>query len=174
MKNIIKLMMVAMLFSSVQTFAAQSHKPYAGQQNRHIKGLSASEVDGLLKGKGLGMAKPAELNKYPGPKHVLEIADKLNLSQKQLQQTQLFFRQMKSEAVPLGEEIVAAEKSLDELFASGNITDQSLEKTLGNIAILRGKLRFVHLKTHILQKKIMSEKQIHQYSRLRGYGKHHH
>jgi len=161
--------LIIMLVAS-QTFAAEDHKPYAGQQNREVKALSASEVDGLLKGKGLGMAKPAELNKYPGPKHVLEIADKLDLSQEQLQLTQQLFRQMKSEAMSLGKKIVRAEKKLDELFMSGRVTDKSLKKALEEIAILRGKLRFVHLKTHLQQKKVMTIQQVHQYVRLRGYG----
>jgi len=122
----------------------------------------------------MGMAKPAELNKYPGPKHVLDIAGKLDLSHEQLQQTQQLFKQMKSEAMPLGKKIVLAEKNLDELFMSGNVTDKSLKTALEEIAILRGKLRFVHLKAHLQQKKMMTKKQIHQYVGLRGYGVNHH
>ena len=48
--------------------------PYAGQQTRAIKALSPEDLAGLLNGEGRGMAKAAELNGYPGPVHVLELA----------------------------------------------------------------------------------------------------
>jgi hypothetical protein len=40
--------------------------PYAGQDQREIKSLSAQDVTDLLAGSGWGFAKPAELNGYPG------------------------------------------------------------------------------------------------------------
>jgi len=47
-------------------FAADNPStPYAGQQARSIKALSADDVAALLKGEGMGMAKAAELNGYP-------------------------------------------------------------------------------------------------------------
>jgi hypothetical protein len=54
---------------------ADSPTPYAGQQNRTIKALSDEDIVGLLKGDGMGFAKAAELNGYPGPKHVLDLGD---------------------------------------------------------------------------------------------------
>src|SRR5581483_6020910 len=54
--------------------------PYAGQQSREIKSLSDREIDGLKNARGLGLAKAAELNGYPGPMHVLELADALNIT----------------------------------------------------------------------------------------------
>jgi hypothetical protein len=38
----------------------------------------------LLSGQGSGFAKPAELNGYPGPAHVLELAGPLGLDAPQL------------------------------------------------------------------------------------------
>jgi hypothetical protein len=58
--------------------------PYAGQQTREIKALSAQEIDDLLNARGMALAKAAELNGYPGPLHSLELADKLGLSPEQL------------------------------------------------------------------------------------------
>ena len=46
---------------------------YAGQQARSIKSLSDDEIAALRKGEGMGMAKAAELNGYPGPAHVLQL-----------------------------------------------------------------------------------------------------
>src|SRR4029079_2796548 len=51
---------------------AHSHHqagPYAGQQARGVKALSDEEVSGYLAGAGMGFAKAAELNGYPGPMH---------------------------------------------------------------------------------------------------------
>jgi hypothetical protein len=56
---------------------AQHLQPYAGQQDRAIAGLSADEVKAFLDGRGMGLAKPAEVNGYPGPMHVLELADEV-------------------------------------------------------------------------------------------------
>src|SRR5689334_17464381 len=53
--------------------------PYAGQQTRTIKALSPADVAALLKGEGMGMAKAAELNGYPGPLHVLTLSQELKL-----------------------------------------------------------------------------------------------
>src|ERR1043166_1905183 len=47
----------------------QGGSPYAGQQSREIKSLSDQEIDGLKNARGLGLAKAAELNGYPGPRH---------------------------------------------------------------------------------------------------------
>ena len=55
--------------------AASSAATYAGQQNRQIKALSAQEQQDWLEGKGMGLAKAAELNGFPGPMHTLEHAD---------------------------------------------------------------------------------------------------
>jgi hypothetical protein len=44
---------------------------------RSRQALSDQEVSALLDGHGAGFAKAAELNGYPGPMHVLELADRL-------------------------------------------------------------------------------------------------
>jgi hypothetical protein len=45
--------------------------PNSGQESQEIKALSESEIADLLAGKGMGWCQAAELNGYPGPKHVL-------------------------------------------------------------------------------------------------------
>src|SRR6266513_6395086 len=62
---------------------AQTTSPYAGQQQRTIKALSVQEIGDLLEGRGMGLAKAGELNSYPGPLHVLQLADQLGLSDAQ-------------------------------------------------------------------------------------------
>jgi hypothetical protein len=53
---------------SGSSLADSSPISYAGQQTRSIKAVSEEDIASLLNGKGMGMAKPAELNGYPGPK----------------------------------------------------------------------------------------------------------
>lgn len=67
----------------VAPVSAQSVSPYAGQEAREIKALSRNEIDDLSLGRGMGLAKPAELNRYPGPLHALELASELQLSAEQ-------------------------------------------------------------------------------------------
>ena len=60
------------------TAVAQS--PYAGMQTRTIKSLSNEQIADLKAGRGMGLALAAELNGYPGPIHLLELSEKLELS----------------------------------------------------------------------------------------------
>ena len=57
-----------------------TQSPYAGMPTRAIKALSDQQIADLRAGRCMGMALPAELNGYPGPAHVLELADKLELT----------------------------------------------------------------------------------------------
>lgn len=143
--------------------------PYAGQEQREIKMLSEEEIQGYLSGNGMGFAKAAELNHYPGPKHVLELAEILHLSAEQYQRTHVLFEEMKAEAVSLGRELVEKERLLDSLFAKAKISEVQLQKLINEISIIRGKLRFVHLNAHLKQKKILTPAQIQLYDKLRGY-----
>lgn len=149
--------------------AGEAKSPYAGQETRSIKALSAGEIQDLLGGKGMGYAKAAELNRFPGPLHVIESARKINLTEGQLETTQALYREMKREAVSLGGKIVAGERRLDEQFSRGTITEASLQRTVNEIALLRGALRAVHLKYHLKMKKLLSPHQIALYGRARGY-----
>jgi len=144
--------------------------PYEGQQVRDIKALSQSDIDGYLKGKGMGLAKAAELNHYPGPRHVLDLANKIDLTETQIKKTQDLFEIMQSKAAKLGKQIVEKEKELDQLFAEGSIDDAVLDKKLQEIGSLQAKLRYVHLSTHLEQKQILTRHQVMLYDKARGYG----
>src|SRR3954470_17393101 len=98
--------------------AANAQTPYAGMQARPIKALSEQQVADLSAGRGMGLALAAELNGYPGPVHVLELADKLNLSADQRDSVQRLFDSMKAEALPLGARLLEQEADLDKQFAT--------------------------------------------------------
>jgi hypothetical protein len=107
--------------------AANAQMPYAGMQTRPIKALSEQQVADLGAGRGMGLALAAELNGYPGPSHVLELADKLDLSPDQRAGIQRLFDSMKAEALPLGSRLMEQEADLDKQFASHTVTPESLK-----------------------------------------------
>ena len=171
MKTIVFLFSILMLSTGV--FATASTNPessYKGQQLRNIKALSQSDINGYLSGKGMGFAKAAELNHYPGPRHVLDLSKELELSEKQLKQTQALFNTMQGKAITLGKQLIKHEQKLDQLFAQGSVDKNSLETTLQDIGVTQAKLRNVHLSTHLEQKQLLSKHQIMMYDRIRGYG----
>jgi hypothetical protein len=153
---------------------------YAGQQTRAIKALSEEDIAALLNGEGMGMAKAAELNGYPGPKHVLTLAKELKLTEAQRQQVQVIFDQMSVAARPLGMELIGRELLLDRLFAGGEVTTDSLAVETATIGALEGSLRSVHLAAHLQTCALLNADQIAVYKQLRGYesataeGHHHH
>jgi Spy/CpxP family protein refolding chaperone len=149
--------------------AAWSQSPYVGEEGRRIKALSAEEAADLLEGKGMGYALAAELNGYPGPLHVLELAEDLSLTREQREQTQALFEEMRSEARVIGRELVDAEAQLDRRFASGDIGVEELRAKVARIAALQGRLRIVHLGAHLEQAALLSDEQVEAYAELRGY-----
>lgn len=149
---------------------AYSQSPYTGQESREIKALSPQEVSDLLGGKGMGFAKAAELNGYPGPAHVLELAAQLQLTPEQMARTEALFKKMQTQAVNIGRQLVEEERVLDRQFSSKSITPAWLQSSLERIAKLQADLRRVHLETHLEQTALLSDTQIAAYSKLRGYG----
>jgi hypothetical protein len=125
--------------------AQASYSPYIGQEKRTIKNFSEEETQALLSGQGMGLAKAAELNHYPGPRHVLDLGAQLPLSETQRAETQKIYDQMHQEAVRLGALIVDKEKELDQLFAAQVAQSDTLQGLTKQIAQLQGELRFVHL-----------------------------
>ena len=111
--------------------------PYAGQQGRSTKALSDDDIAALRKGEGMGMAKAAELNGYPGPAHVLQLASQLKLTEAQRRDVQAIFNRMSAAAKPLGGELIAQEQALDRLFAKGDITPHRLAAATATIAELQ-------------------------------------
>ncbi len=162
MNSFIIALVVSLL--SISAFATTT-----GQEKREIKSLSQHEITGYLNGKGLGYAKAAELNQFPGPRHVLDLAKELGLSENQVQQSQAIFDAMKLHAIAYGEQFVEKEHKLNELFANSSIDSVKLDVLLGDLGILEAKIRFVHLNAHLEQKAWLSSEQIQLYDQLRGY-----
>ncbi len=142
---------------------------YAAFQNREVKALSGNEIADLKAGRGMGLALAAELNGYPGPRHVLDLAEQLGLTDQQRTRIEGLFNSMRSEALPLGQKLIAAESDLNRQFVDRTITPERLKSETVAIAQIRGDLRDTHLKYHISTADLLSQDQIHRYAELRGY-----
>lgn len=150
---------------------AQS-SPYAGQEQRAIKAFSDEEIKAYENGEGFGLAKAAELNHYPGPKHILEMADHLRLTAAQRTKIEALQKTMSATAIPLGREVLDAEAVLEKRFADGTMDESTLRAMTQRVAELQGRLRAVHLAAHIGTRAVLDAQQIAQYDAMRGYGQH--
>jgi hypothetical protein len=143
--------------------------PYAGQQHSSIPGLTEAEIASYRDARGMGLARPADINGYPGPLHVLEQADALGLSNDQRSAVQALYDQMRSEASGIGNEFLAQYGALELAFRDGTITPEVLSGRTGEIGRIEGELRATHLKYHLATRAILTTDQIGAYMRLRGY-----
>lgn len=144
---------------------------YSEDMNRPIKALSGEQVQALMRGDGMGMALPAELNGYPGPKHVLEHAEQMQLTVEQQHNVTRVFQAMQMQAQALGRDIVKLERTMDQAFAGAHAEDDEIKRMSLQIAELYGRLRHAHLAAHLTVRKLLSEAQLLKYAALRGYAK---
>ena len=158
------------LLAALALPAAAQHQPYAGQHERAIKALSADEVKQYLSGAGMGYAKSAELNRFPGPSHALELADELRLTGEQRKAIRQLMDAHKAEARAIGAKLLDAERALEHLFRSGNVSQAALAQAVAKAASLEAEYRLSHLETHRRLRPLLSEEQVGRYDLLRGYG----
>jgi hypothetical protein len=170
MRTIItSLLLLAGLGAASAQHQMQHHAPYAGHQQRSVKALSDQQIADLRTGRGMGLALAAELNGYPGPLHVLELADQLELNGEQRQQVQRLFDSMKAEATSVGAALIEQEIALDRAFAANHISEPALAQLTSQIGETQGRLRAVHLKYHLTTRALLSPAQRERYASLRGY-----
>ena len=143
--------------------------PYAGRSSSVVPSLTTQEVEDLLAGRGLGLARAAELNGYPGPRHVLDLQSELELDAETVASAEQLFREMQAAAQPLGARVVELEKELGELFSSRSVEEEMLAQKVDALATLMGQLRTIHLRAHIEMASLLTSEQRAEYQRLRGY-----
>lgn len=165
----IVLLGAAALGSSGLADSSNVPSPYVTQLESPVRGLSAQEVDDLLNGRGAGYARTAELNSYPGPRHVLDLKQELALSPDQEQQIEVVFRRMSVEAKQVGQTIVELEQQFSDAFAQGMISAPEIEEQTQQLAMLYGQYRAIHLRPHLEVQQLLSPEQIAKYDELRGY-----
>src|SRR2546428_4649950 len=108
----------------------------AGAQHRHDGGhggdphLAAQQCQKqfelvIADGRGFGLAFVADQEGYPGPLHVLELKDLLRLSAHQERAMQRMMEAMFADSRPAAGRLLAAERRLRSLFASGTAAQAS-------------------------------------------------
>ena len=168
----IVLALVALFAAASGQTAGTRPSPYAGQETRTVKSLSPEDIAELRRGGGWGLAKAAELNGLPGPLHLLELKDQIPLTPEQVEVVAGIYQRMREAAIAEGERFVAAEQALEEAFRADEVTQESLEAMLAEIAESRASLRFVHLSAHLGTPGLLTEAQLARYAALRGYHAH--
>jgi hypothetical protein len=144
---------------------------YKEQHAAGARGLSAKELEDLRAGRGMGLARAAELNGYPGPRHVLDAAadGALTLTAEQRRAVEGVFAAMEHEARRLGARVVADEQALEAAFRSGAITETELAERIRRLAAVQGELREVHLRAHLATRALLTDVQVARYNEIRGY-----
>ena len=145
--------------------------PYRHQAQSSLRGFSENEISELRAGTGMGLARAAELNSYPGPRHVLDAiaAGRLQANPHQVQQLQEIFDAMGNDARRVGAQILSEEEQLETAFRATTIVEPDLRARVAGIASLQGELRIIHLRAHLQSRTVLTEAQIARYDELRGY-----
>jgi Spy/CpxP family protein refolding chaperone len=112
---------------------------------------------------------PAELNGFPGPRHVIELADQLGLTDAQRARATEIEAGMKQSATKLGAQIVGLEGALERLFRGGRAEPNRMEHLTREIGTKRGVLRSIHLGAHLAMADTLTADQRALYMVLRGY-----
>ncbi len=154
-------------------------QPYAGQEHRAISTFSDTEIADLRQGRGMGLARPAELNGYPGPAHVLELAAELQLTDEQRNSVEAIFARMKHAAQSAGARYLEAEHAVDASFRSGSASPEEIRSLVRQADSARAEVRIAHLNAHLKTAPLLSVEQRRRYAQLRGYegppnGRHEH
>jgi hypothetical protein len=158
---------LAAAFAAVLAAPAAAQHDHAGGAASDVAALTAEQMHGLMTGEGMGMALAAELNHYPGPKHVLELADSLGMTPEHRTAIERIRQDMLVRAIALGAQVVALERELDAHFKAGRAADEEVASLTERIGALSGRLRAVHLEAHVATRALMTSDQIRTYDRLR-------
>src|SRR5438034_9182527 len=121
---------IACFLAVAATNVLADPSPYRGHEHDAIKALSPQQTQDYLDGKGMGYAKAAELNHYPGPAHVLELADQLRLTGEQRDATVGLVKAHRTEAQAIGAKRVEAEHALEMLFRSAGADEARLDQAV--------------------------------------------
>ena len=176
MSSLIRTATFGVALAMLPFFAVGQHQghgnnpaPYAGLETREIKSLSEQDIQEIRRGGGWGLALPAELNGRPGPAHLLELKDELELSAEQVLAIIEIYEAMRSDAIAAGERFIAAEAAVSDAFGGSDLSEDALQDLLAEAAEARADLRFVHLSRHLETPDLLTEAQIQKYNVLRGY-----
>lgn len=172
-----RIVLAAALLAALPAFAHDGHEHggtppvapnYAAPAPREIKALSPQEQRGWMEGENMGMGRAAELNGYPAPMMVLEMAQTLKLTPEQATATRELMTRNKAEVRKLGAELVDAERQLDVAFREHRADEAEVSRLTTQIAQLQGRIRASHLKTHVAEQALLTPEQMQRYMGMHG------
>jgi Spy/CpxP family protein refolding chaperone len=138
---------------------AQAHQ----RVEAYLKEFDAVVADG----RGFGLAFVADQNGYPGPLHVLELKDRLQLTPEQEARMTALFQTMLAEARAKAVRLAEAETRLRQVFAAGTANGAAVRAAVAGAEAARAEVRLVHLLTHLETRDLLTETQRRTYHRLR-------
>ena len=156
--------------------SGHAHEPGSGDaQAHHRVEAYLREFDQVVaEGRGFGLAFAADQNGYPGPLHVLELKDRLQLTPEQESRMRTLFEAMLAEARPRAARLAAAEAKLRRLFAERAADDAAVRTAVAEAEAARAEVRLAHLLTHVRTRDGLTEAQRQTYHQLRwGAAKNH-
>ena len=136
-----------------------------------VSGQIPSDKNSLLNPEDIDQAAYAEKNGYPGPKHVIDLADKLQLSEEQKGSVKRIYNEMETRAKELGQRIIDLEEELNKAFGDKLVVEKSIRNDVEQIGRLRGRLRSVYFLAHFKTRNVLNDKQVATYIKLRTPGK---
>ncbi|HUJ41590.1 MAG TPA: Spy/CpxP family protein refolding chaperone [Candidatus Acidoferrales bacterium] len=133
---------------------------------QHHHSCQQEERASIERGEGFGMAMPADLAGYPGPRHVLDMAKDLGLTAEQKAGVEKIYEAMHEKAVARGKELFEAEARLEQMFREGR-PEADLREQSFRVDSIHAELRWIHLSAHLAAQKLLTAEQIAKYTRLR-------
>lgn len=134
-----------------------------------IRSLTPDEISRIERGEGAGFALPAELNGVPGPRHVLDLARELALSDQQEAGVSAIYDEMRAAVVPAGRRYLDALEALEADFRTGALTEAELPDRVAGVKRLEGELAAAHLVAHLKTAALLTPEQTASYNQFRGY-----
>src|SRR5688572_28076959 len=134
---------------------------------RRVKALSVQQIKEYLAWADMGYSKAAEIYDFPGPAHVLRLADEMALTAEQRTAAQDLLRQHKAQAREIGARFVDAECDLEMLFRLRKVQPAGLASAVRQLDRVESQYRLLHLETNRRMHALLSEKQVARYAELR-------
>jgi len=132
----------------------------------HHHSCLEEERASIARGEGFGMAMPADMAGYPGPRHVLDMAAELGLTAEQKSGVEKIYAAMHEKAMTRGKELFEAEARLEQMFRDGR-PEADLREQSFRVDSIHAELRWIHLSAHLAAQKLLTAEQIAKYTRLR-------
>jgi Spy/CpxP family protein refolding chaperone len=146
---------------------ASAHQGGGAAPHRQMQAM-LQEIDQVIaSGRGAGLAFAADQNGYPGPLHVLELKDTLQLTPAQEARIAALQNAMFADARPKSARLLEAEAALRRLFAEGSADETRVRAAVTTVERARAEVRLVHLLTHLQTRDVLTDEQRRLYHQTR-------